>query len=154
MSTPQKNINQKQQKVFLIPIPHTIIDPRTMVIHPGNALFAGRTMMTLRNFYLVALFTHSLENWFYVHYLFDSEVVVVFYLGEDFVFGLFSVFVGRFTYKIWYVLWGFIIKTFYLLQNCLILIKIKLYPIEPDFTIFIYYFPTFLCLLIVLDTWF
>jgi len=62
METSQENVNQKEQKVFLVPVANAIIDPWTVMIHSCDALLASGAVMTLWNLYLVALFTHSLEN--------------------------------------------------------------------------------------------
>jgi len=48
--------------MLLIPVADAVVDPRAMMVHPGDALLASRAMMTLGNLYFIALFTHSLEN--------------------------------------------------------------------------------------------
>jgi len=62
VETSEENVNQKEQKVFLIPVAYAIVDPRTMMVHSSDALLASGAVMTLWNLYFVALFAHSLEN--------------------------------------------------------------------------------------------
>lgn len=44
----QGHIDEKLQEEFLIAFTHTVIDPRTMMIHPANAAFTNATMMGAR----------------------------------------------------------------------------------------------------------
>jgi hypothetical protein len=79
MKTTKENIYQKQQKVLLIPVTNTIINPRTVMIHPCNALLAGGAVMTHWDLYLVTFLAHPLEDGFNMHYLLYTEVIVIFY---------------------------------------------------------------------------
>jgi len=40
------NVDEKLNKILLIPLPDAIVDPRAMMIHPTNAAFADATVMS------------------------------------------------------------------------------------------------------------
>ena len=123
------------------------------MIHPCNALLAGGAVMTHWDLYLVALLAHPLEDGFDMHYLLYTEVIVVFYWGNDLIFWLFSIFVCGHLNVIWNILHFSVIETFYLLKNSLILVEIKLQSIKPNLSIITYYL-SFLFFLIAFNTWF
>ena len=45
MSTTHKNVIKEKNKVLLSIETDTVVYPRTVMIHMGNAMFANRTMM-------------------------------------------------------------------------------------------------------------
>jgi hypothetical protein len=57
MCAPQEDINQKQQKVFLVVIANTVVHPGTVVIHPCYTPAANRAVVGCGRLDAVALLT-------------------------------------------------------------------------------------------------
>jgi len=123
------------------------------MVHSCDALLAGGAVMAHWYLYLITLFAHSLEDRFDMHYLLHSKVVIVLYGWNDLVFTSFPIFISRFLDMIWNILQFGIVKPFYLLKNCLILVQIKLQSIKPYLSIITYYL-SFFSLVLVFNTWF
>jgi hypothetical protein len=52
--TNRQNVEQVQNKCFLILVPDTVAYPRAVMVHPQNALVALSTMMAFRWFLALA----------------------------------------------------------------------------------------------------
>lgn len=60
----EEDVEQEEQEVLLVVVADAVVDPRAVVVHPRDATFAGRTVVTLRYFDCVALLAPSLQYGF------------------------------------------------------------------------------------------
>jgi hypothetical protein len=62
MQGPDKNIEQKQQKVFLVVIANTVVNPGTVVVHASDAATARRTVVCAWGFQSRAFFALTCQG--------------------------------------------------------------------------------------------
>ena len=65
MGTTEEDIDKKEEEMLLVVVAHAVVDPWTVVIHPGDAPLANRAVMTLghlnRKAFLAFLSHHLLS---------------------------------------------------------------------------------------------
>jgi hypothetical protein len=62
MQGPNKNIEQKQQKVFLVVIANAVVNPGTVVVHASDAAAARRTVVCAWGFQSRAFFALACQG--------------------------------------------------------------------------------------------
>ena len=74
VSRAQEHINEEEQKVFLVVVSHTVVNPRAVVVHTSHTTLADTAVVALRGLYCLALLT------FLGEYLFEGPYLLWSYL--------------------------------------------------------------------------
>jgi hypothetical protein len=76
--TAHEDVNQEKNKVLLIVVAYTIIDPRTVMVHPSDASLTRRAMVALRHLNSFTLLANSREDRLQMPKLILSYVIFIF----------------------------------------------------------------------------